>query len=60
MTGFGTSMNQRPGLRYSSDYSIRSFKAARRHIRKHDEIPKGTKFKLVSRFVGYDRILVKK
>ena len=46
---------------YSSNMvGIHSFKAARRHLRKHDEIPKGTKFRLASRFVGYDRILVKK
>lgn len=48
------------GWRSSSKSNIHSFKAARRHLRKHDEIPKGTKFRLVSRFVGYDRILVKK
>lgn len=46
---------------YSNNYhGIHSFKAARRHLRKHEEIPKGTLFRLVSRFVGYDRILVKK
>lgn len=45
---------------YSNIYGIHSFKAARRYLRKHDEIPKGTRFRLVSRFVGYDRILVKK
>ena len=39
---------------------IHSFKAARRYMRKHDEIPKGMKFRLSSRFVGYDRELVKK
>lgn len=48
------------GWRSSSNCSIHSFKAARRHLRKHDEIPKGTRFRLVSRFVGHDRILVKK
>lgn len=48
------------GWRSSSNSGIHSFKAARRHLRKHDEIPKGTRFRLVSRFVGYDRILVKK
>lgn len=45
---------------HSNIYGIHSFKAARRHLRKHNEIPKGTRFRLVSRFVGYDRILVKK
>ncbi len=39
---------------------VRSFNAARRHIRKHNEIPVGTRFLLSSRWVGYDRILVKK
>ena len=37
-----------------------SYKAALRHLRKHDEIPKGTRFVLVSRFVGGDRVLVKR
>ena len=45
---------------HSNIHGVHSFKAARRHLRKHNEIPKGTKFLLVSRFVGYDRILVKK
>lgn len=47
---------------WPGDYNwhIHSFNAARRHLRKHDEIPKGTRFRLVSRFIGYDRILVKK
>lgn len=30
------------------------------HLRKHDEIPKGTRFVLVSRFVGGDRVLMKR
>ena len=33
---------------------VRSVKVAIRHIRKHDEIPKGAKMRLVSRFIGYD------
>ena len=44
-----------------ADYVVcRSYKAARRHLRKHEEIPIGTRFFLDSRFVGYDRILTKK
>lgn len=45
---------------YPSDFPCRSYKAALRHLRKHNEIPKGTHFRLVSRFVGQDRILVKR
>ena len=45
---------------FSNYVHVLSFKAARRHIRKHKEIPDGTKFLLASRWVGYDRVLVKK
>lgn len=38
---------------------IRSVKAAIRHIRKHDEIPKGARMILVSSFVGYDVEIIK-
>ena len=38
---------------------ISTFKAAAAHIRRHDEIPKGTRFKVVNRFVGYDRFVTK-
>lgn len=38
---------------------IRSVKAAIRHIKKHNEIPKGTSMTLVSSFVGYDVIITK-
>lgn len=38
----------------------RSYKAATRHLRKHNEIPKGTKFRLVSKYFGCDILLVKK
>lgn len=40
--------------------ACRSLRAALRHLRKHDEIPKGVKFVLGSRYVGYDRILTKR
>ena len=47
-------------LHASSDYGpIRSVKAARRHIRNHPEIEKGTKIRLVSLFVGLDVEFVK-
>ena len=38
---------------------IRSVKAAIRHIKKHDEIPKGAKMFLMSNFVGYDVVIIK-
>ena len=38
---------------------IRSVKAAIRHVRKHDEIPKGARMVLVSNFVGYDVEIIK-
>lgn len=39
--------------------TIKSVKAAMRHIRKHNEIPKGTKVRLCSNFVGCDVIITK-
>lgn len=45
---------------YPADFPCYSYKAAIRHLRKHDEIPKGTRFLLVSRFVGCDRVLIKR
>lgn len=45
---------------YPTGFPCRSYKAALRHLRNHDEIPKGTQFILVSKFVGQNRILVKK
>lgn len=44
---------------YSSTFPCRSFRAAKRHLRNHEEIPKGTRFILVSSFVGCDRFLIK-
>lgn len=41
-------------------FSCRSYKAAVRHLKNHSEIPKGTRFRLVSKFVGFDRWLTKK
>lgn len=48
------------GSWYPATFPCGSYKAALRHLRKHDEIPKGTRFVLVSRFVGGDRVLVKR
>lgn len=45
---------------YPAYFPCHSYRAAKRHLRKHDEIPQGTKFRLVSRFVGFDRYLTKK
>lgn len=35
-------------------YKIKNLKSAIRHIKKHDEVPKGTEFTLVSNFEGYN------
>ena len=48
------------GYWWPATFPCRSYRAAKRHLKKHDEIPKGTKFKLVSQFVGFDRWLIKK
>lgn len=47
------------GNYYPGGFPCKSYKAAIRHLRKHNEIPKGTQFRLVSRFVGCDRYLTK-
>lgn len=39
---------------FSVNHKIRSVRAAIRHIKKHNEIPKGTTMRLVSYFVGCD------
>lgn len=44
---------------YPGSFPCKSYKAAKRHLKKHNEIPKGTQFRLVSQFVGYDRYLTK-
>ena len=49
------------GKWYPADFPCRSIKAAKRHLRKHNEIPKGTRFLLVCRYVGQkDIVLYKK
>lgn len=45
---------------YPADFPCRSLKAAKRHLRKHNEIPKGAVFILVSKFIGKDIYLIKK
>ena len=44
---------------YPAIFPCHSLKAAKRHLRKHNEIPKGTKFRLVSKYIGYDLYLTK-
>lgn len=39
--------------------NIKNLKQAIRHIKKHDEIPKGTRMVLESRFKGYDIVIIK-
>ena len=48
------------GSWYPATFPCRSYRAAKRHLRKHNEIPQGTKFRLCSKFVGFDRYLIKK
>lgn len=45
---------------FSNYYDCHSYKAAKRHLRKHTEIPAGTKFWLSNRWCGYDRALTKR
>lgn len=45
---------------YPASFPCRSLKAAKRHLRKHNEIPRGTRFVLVSRYIGYNIYLTKK
>ena len=45
---------------YPATFPCHSYRAAKRHLKAHDEIPKGMKFVLVSRFAGgFDRFLTK-
>ena len=43
----------------SYNTNIKNLKQAIRHMKKHDEIPKGTKFILESNFKGYDIVIIK-
>lgn len=47
------------GRTSSHNDKIKNLKQAIRHIKKHDEIPKGTRMILESRFKGYDIIIIK-
>lgn len=44
----------------SSGFTCYSYKAAKRHLKKHSEIPCGEGFVLVSKYIGFDRKLIKK
>ena len=45
---------------FPAAFPCHSYKAAKRHLRKHNEILKGSRFRLVSRYVGFDRWLIKR
>lgn len=45
---------------YCSTYHVNTLRAAIAHLKRHNEIPKGTKFRLISQYIGKDRILTKK
>lgn len=45
---------------YPATFPCHSYRAAKKHLKKHNEIPKGTKFRLCSKFVGFDRYLIKR
>lgn len=45
---------------FSNYANMFTYKAAKRHLRRHNEIPVGTKFLLSSLYIGQDRILIKK
>lgn len=47
------------GSWFPATFPCCSYRAAKRHLRKHNEIPKGTKFRLCSKFIGFDRYLIK-
>lgn len=48
------------GSSYPAVFPCRSYNAAKRHLRKHNEIPSGISFILVNCYVGFDRKLVKR
>ncbi len=47
------------GSSYPATFPCRSYRAACRHIKEHAEIPTKTKFILVNKSVGFDRVLIK-
>lgn len=38
---------------------IKTFKAVKAHIRRHSEIPKGVNFRVVNKYIGFDRYISK-
>ena len=50
---------QYSGMDFPATFPCKSYKAALRHLKTHNEITIGTKFKLVSEFIGFDRYLIK-
>lgn len=57
---WGTIYDAQPNECYGSiKHGIHSVKSAIRHVRKHDEIQKGAKVRLVSNFGGYDIYITK-
>lgn len=53
-------LSEYTGCWYPATFPCCSYRAAKRHLRKHDEIPIGSRFRLVSKYVGYDRYMTKK
>lgn len=51
---------QYTGSSYPAVFPCRSYRAAKRHLRKHNEISIGTNFILISSYIGFDRKLVKR
>lgn len=43
----------------TDNFNIKNLKQAIRHIKKHNEIPKGTRMVLESNFKGYDIVIIK-
>ncbi len=57
----GDSLSDNPKITFGTSMKhVHSLRAAKRHLRKHSEIPKGTVFRLNSQYVGFDIYLIKK
>lgn len=54
------SKDQYTGNLYPAVFPCRSYHAAKRHLKNHNEIPIGTSFILISNYIGFDRKLVKR
>ena len=48
------------GYWYPATFNCHSVRAAKRHLRKHDEIPKGTVFRLVNKYIGVPDAILRK